>query len=292
MNRFLKVIILFFSKKYVILVAVKIMKKDYLIAIDLDGTVITGFDNYDKKSFELLKELSLTNKVVIATGRPYRSSKYYYDILKLKTPLINYNGALIHNPFDKFFPKYMLTIPREALFDVINRNQDILINLFCEIEDEIYLWKNEDVIVPYLHVDGGNLHVGELRDILPADSNGAIAILKLGSEEILQKFIDENYANTLKIRFWDNDQFVVSEIYNPQATKGFGLNLIAKYYGIPREKIIAIGDGHNDIELLQEAGIAVAMGNSHPDLKQITDVYTEDVNNNGVYHFLYNFFKK
>lgn len=268
------------------------MKKGYLIAIDLDGTVITGFDNYDKKSFELLKELSLTNKVVIATGRPYRSSKYYYDILKLKTPLINYNGALIHNPFDKFFPKYMLTIPREALFDVINRNQDILINLFCEIEDEIYLWKNEDVIVPYLHVDGGNLHVGELRDILPADSNGAIAILKLGSEEILQKFIDENYANTLKIRFWDNDQFVVSEIYNPQATKGFGLNLIAKYYGIPREKIIAIGDGHNDIELLQEAGIAVAMGNSHPDLKQITDVYTEDVNNNGVYHFLYNFFKK
>ena len=57
--------------------------KGYLIAIDLDGTLLTGFDNYDKKSFELLKEISKNNFIVISTGRPYRSSKYYYDLLDL-----------------------------------------------------------------------------------------------------------------------------------------------------------------------------------------------------------------
>lgn len=268
------------------------MKKDYLIAIDLDGTVITGFDNYDKKSFALLKDLANDHKVVIATGRPYRSSKTYYDLLELHTPLINYNGALIHNPHDHTFPKYMITIPRESLFHIIEQNESDLINVFCEIEDDIYLWKDEAIIRPYLHLDGGQLHIGEIKDILPADSNGAIVISKKGSEARLQKFIDDYYSKTLKIRFWENDQFVVSEIYNPQATKGFGLELIAKYYGIPHHKIIAIGDGHNDIELLQAAGIAVAMGNSHPDLKETTDIITEDVKNNGVYHFLYNFFKK
>ena len=117
------------------------MKKGYLIAVDLDGTVITGFDNYDKKSFALLKELANEHKVVIATGRPYRSSKYYYDLLGLNTPLINYNGSLVHNPHDALFPKYMITIPKESLYDIIEQNRDILINLFCEIEDDIYLWK-------------------------------------------------------------------------------------------------------------------------------------------------------
>jgi hypothetical protein len=268
------------------------MKKGYLIAVDLDGTVITGFDNYDKKSFALLKELANEHKVVIATGRPYRSSKYYYDLLGLNTPLINYNGSLVHNPHDALFPKYMITIPKESLYDIIEQNRDILINLFCEIEDDIYLWKDEEVIRPYLHLDGGNLHVGEIKDILFADSNGAILISKKGSEAKLQKFIEDNYRDILKIRFWSNEQFVISEIYNPQATKGFGLELIAKYYDIPQHKIIAIGDGHNDIELLQTAGIAVAMGNSHPDLKETATIITEDVMNNGVYHFLYHFFKK
>ncbi|MDD3171570.1 MAG: HAD family hydrolase [Bacilli bacterium] len=268
------------------------MKKDYLIAIDLDGTVITGFDNYDKKSFALLKELSESNKIIIATGRPYRSSKYYHNLLGLNTPLINYNGALIHNPLDDKFPKYMITIPRNTLFEIIDKNRDILINLFCEVEDDIYLWKNDDLIKPYLHLDGGNLHVGELCEILPTDSNGAIAISCKGSEVRLQKFIDDNYKDILKIRFWDNDQFVISEIYNPSATKGFGLKLIADYYKIPKEKIIAIGDGHNDIELLQEAGISVAMENSHPDLLQTTKNITKTVQENGVYHFLYEFFKK
>jgi len=291
LNYYDKAFILCFKEDYGILFLVKIMKKDYLIAIDLDGTVITGFDNYDKLSFALLKELATNHKVVIATGRPYRSSKYYYDLLGLNTPLINYNGALIHNPNDPNFLKYMITIPRNVLFDIIEQNSDVLVNLFCEIEDNIYLWKEEDVIRPYLHLDGGQLHIGEIKDILPADSNGAIAISKKGSAPKLQKFIDDNYADILKIRFWDNDQFVVSEIYNPQATKGFGLELIAKYYGIPHHKIIAIGDGHNDIELLQAAGIAVAMGNSHPDLKETTDIVTADVTNNGVYHFLYHFFK-
>ncbi len=86
------------------------MKKGYLIAIDLDGTLIQGFDNYDKLSFDLLKKLAKDNTIVIATGRPFRSSKYYYDILGLNTPIINYNGALVHHPSDTNFEKNMITV--------------------------------------------------------------------------------------------------------------------------------------------------------------------------------------
>ena len=41
------------------------MLKDYLIAIDLDDTTITGYDNMDVESFDKLKELSKNNKIII-----------------------------------------------------------------------------------------------------------------------------------------------------------------------------------------------------------------------------------
>ena len=106
------------------------MKNGYLITIDLDGTLIQGFDNYDKQSFELLKELSKNNYIVIATGRPYRSSKYYYDLLNLNTPIINYNGALVHHPKDKNFSKIMITVPKEIIIKVLNDNIDTVIGFF------------------------------------------------------------------------------------------------------------------------------------------------------------------
>ena len=106
------------------------MKKNYLIAVDLDDTLVYEFDKYDKVSFELLKRLSKTNYVVIATGRPYRSSKYYYDLLNLNTPIINYNGALVHHPFDKRFESSKITIDKNVVIKILEDNKDIIHNVF------------------------------------------------------------------------------------------------------------------------------------------------------------------
>ena len=112
--------------------------KGYLLAIDLDGTLIQDFDNYDKKSFELLKEFAKNNYVVISTGRPFRSSQPYYELLELNTPIANYNGAWVHNPNDKNFEKSLITINRDSLLKFVNEKKHILHNLFCEIEDDIF----------------------------------------------------------------------------------------------------------------------------------------------------------
>ena len=255
--------------------------KGYLIAVDLDDTIVSGFDDYDKESFKVLKQLAIENYIIIATGRPFRSSKYFYDLLELKTPLINYNGALLHHPSDPLFPKKMIHIDRNKLFKFIDSLKDVLVNIFCEIEDDIYLWKNTEEIQPYLHLDGGILHVGELKDILHNDSNGAILFSKLGSEERLEKYVNEQYKE-VRIRHWFTNDVLVSELYSPLTSKANAIKTICDYYHIPYDKTIAIGDGHNDIEMLEFCKIGVAMKNSHPDLLKIADVVTEDVKNHGV----------
>lgn len=268
------------------------MKKNYLIAIDLDGTLVSGFNNNDEKSLAFLKDLSKDNFIVIATGRPFRSSKYYYDLLGLKTPIINYNGALVHNPTDNNFKKTMVTVEKSWIIKIVSDNKDILTNAFCEIEDDIYWLKEEKAIESYLHLDGGNLHLGDFKDTITSNPNGAILFSKLGSEKQLENYINSVFNGKLKIRFWDDNNFVVSEVYNPLTTKGNGIRRIIEYYKIEKENTIAIGDGHNDIELFDEVNIGVAMANSHPDLIQKADYITKSVNDNGVYHFLHNFFKE
>lgn len=267
------------------------MKKGYLIAIDLDGTLIQGFDNYDKLSFDLLKTIAKDNYVIIATGRPLRSSKYYYDLLELNTPIINYNGALVHHPNDNSFEKTMITVNKDDVLKIINDNKDIIDNIFCEVEDDIFLYKKQDEINSYLHLDGGTLTTGDFQNILKKNPNGAIVFSKKDSEEKLEKYLKEQYHGNLKIRFWDDEKYVVSEIYSPLTSKANGLKRIIEYYNIPYEKTISIGDGHNDIEMFNITKISVAMGNSHPSLLEHATHNTKKVSENGVYHFLKEFFE-
>ena len=268
------------------------MNKDFLIAVDLDGTLVTDFDNYDHKSIRYLKKLAKTNYVVIATGRPYRSTKPAYEMLELDTPIINYNGALVHNPSDYFFPKTIITIDKQVIIDLIKEKSDAIINVFCEVEDDIYLWKKDDQIRPFLHADGGNLAIGDPQDILHNDPNGAIIYAEAAKQEEISAYLKSKHDN-IDLRFWPiPDGLVLGEVYNAKTSKGRALKKVAHYYGIPDKKIIAFGDGHNDIDLLGSASVSVAMANGHPELLKIAKYITKSVENNGVYYFLKKYFHR
>jgi hydroxymethylpyrimidine pyrophosphatase-like HAD family hydrolase len=67
-----------------------------------------------------------------------------------------------------------------------------------------------------------------------------------------------------------------------KVSKGAALRQLAAYLGIPLKEVFAIGDGTNDITLIEEAGLGVAMGNARPELKKKADYVTRSVGDNGV----------
>jgi len=78
------------------------LREKHLIALDLDGTLLTDDKTISPASRATIERLMAEGHiVVIATGRPNRMSILYYNELKLQTPLINSNGAVLHNPFDR-----------------------------------------------------------------------------------------------------------------------------------------------------------------------------------------------
>lgn len=266
------------------------MKEKYLIVLDLDGTLLKGFDQYDEETFQYLKQLATEHTVVLATGRPYRSSKYYYDLLQLTTPIINYNGSLVHHPSDPTFEKQLHTVNKEAICSFLGELDSIFVNAFCEIEDDVYLFEDTQEMIPYLHLEGGTLTIGPFKDTLPTDPHGAILVTKQDSEEVLLALSEKHKATSFHLRIWHNEDLVISEVYSLNVNKATGIQAIQEALNIKDQKVIAIGDGHNDIEMISYADIGVAMANGHPELLEVADYITSRQEDQGVLHFLKNFF--
>ena len=79
------------------------------------------------------------------------------------------------------------------------------------------------------------------------------------------------------------------EFMNPEGTKGHALEHLAAHYGYQMSEVIAIGDSWNDREMLQKAGLGVAMENAVPALKEIADFITLSNNEEGVKHVVEQF---
>jgi len=250
--------------------------RKYLIALDLDGTILYDFDTIIPELRDFLRFIQKDgHKVVIATGRPYRSSRFAYEAFNLDTPIINYNGGLITHPQDANFPVVSCTIHKETIIDIFESNVGHIRNAFSEVKDAIYLFREEKAIEPLLHVGGASLiKTGHLQDTLDSDPNGFIIIGKEGQGHYIADYVNDKYQGEVLSRIWNlkGEYDSIVEIYTKESNKGKGLAYVADYLSWPISDVIAIGDGHNDIEMLKTAAIGVAVKNSHPELLEIADV--------------------
>jgi 5-amino-6-(5-phospho-D-ribitylamino)uracil phosphatase len=266
--------------------------KQYLIALDLDGTTLYDWQTLTDETIETIKKVKdLGHKIAIATGRPYRSSKKFYDQLGLDTPIINYNGALIQHPFDKDFTEQEKYIPLMAVNRIFDEMEEYIENAFCEHYEDIYLVKNNETILPLVHPEGGKIIEGSFKDTLQLNPNGFILVAKPGKHHHIENFIDEHFKGQLGHRNWGGEAKQIIEVFSPETCKGIALRYLADYYQIPMEQTMAFGDGHNDTEMIREAGIGVAMANAVEEVKKVSDHMTLSNKENGVAHFLKDYFK-
>ena len=76
------------------------------------------------------------------------------------------------------------------------------------------------------------------------------------------------------------------------ANKGSALRMLADELGIPVEQTMAFGDDLNDIAMLKEAGIGVAMGNAPEEVRRAADFVTDDCDHSGVASAMHRFLGK
>lgn len=239
-----------------------------LIAVDLDGTIITKNDNVHERTLTALKKVKdLGHEVMIATGRTWNSSKHIYELLNLNSPLANVNGAIIWNPCDINFTKITHVMNKDDLMIILNNETISSMARSIAIDKGDYLYINNDHKAFSMFIPRG-IGPRTFEEFINGDGNDIYRMMVIVDNEssysIVKKIIETNFPYLLA-RGWRSsrgDNYFYCEIHAVAANKIHAVALAAKYYNIPIDDTIAFGDGNNDIEMLSNVNLGVLMKNS------------------------------
>lgn len=249
---------------------------------DIDGTLVSFKTHHIPASaIEALERAKSKGiKIFISTGRPKKLINNLGEIEHLIDGYITTNGAYCFSGNDvivcKPLPeddvrKIMAYVDHTGVSCIVVGTEDLLV---CNITPEL---KEVEKLL--------NIGVlptsGSVDDLL---KQGIVQITPFFSVEQERKLMPD-LKNCISGR-WTSE---FTDITVGGADKGKGIEAVAAYFGFSIEETMAFGDGGNDIQMLQKAGIGVAMGNAVADVRKYADYVTAEIDNDGVYAALRHF---
>lgn len=258
-----------------------------LIVIDLDGTTVGESNQIQptvKQAIQAARAKGI--QVAIATGRMYRSALRFYHELELTLPLMAYQGALIQEPSSGRIHRH-LTIARDyvaQLLDVLTQPElQAILSVHLYIDDCLYVREATSETQTYAaRSEIQPIAVGDLRHVLDRAPTKLLAL----SDQI--ELIDQLFGS-LRNRYTPAELYLTKsvatflEATHPLVNKGTAVQYLAEtVLGLQAANVMTIGDNFNDLEMLQYAGVGVAMGNAPDGVKAIADWIAPTVENNGV----------
>lgn len=261
--------------------------KQHLIVLDLDGTLLTDQKVISGKTKNVLqKALKAGHQVMIATGRPYRASEMYYKELGLNTPIVNFNGAFVHHPTDASWGSHHTPIGLDTVHDVVEAMHDFdFHNIVAEVLDEVYVHHHDEKLMDIFRFGDPSITTGDLRKYLTSDPTSLLIHAPYENVGKIHEHLDTVHAEVIDHRRWGAPWHVI-EIVKSGMSKAVGLDHVAKSLNIAQDRIIAFGDEDNDLEMIDFAGVGVAMGNAIDPLKKIANEITLSNNEDGIAEIL------
>lgn len=256
-----------------------------LIAIDMDGTLLNEKKHIEKAQKEAIHEaIEAGIKIVLCTGRPLYGILPFYKELGLQELdqegyVILNNGCSVHKTKDWELIECGEITPddMEHLYK-FSEKYDINFTLV----DEMHYFNIGRKPTKELIMDA-QFVFSDITDITLEEAKSEkykiVKVMFLGDPEEMKKFQTE-YEDTIKERYEGVlSQSYVYEVLPKGYNKGTGLKNLAEKLGIKQEEVMAIGDGNNDVEMLEYANYGVAMGNAS-ELAKNAAKYTTDTNEN------------
>lgn len=259
------------------------MAEKHLIALDLDGTLLKDDKTISPKTKKVIQ--SARNKghiVMIATGRPYRSSEMYYHELNLDTPIVNFNGAFIHHPKDKDWGTFHSPLNIDTAKEIVEAcNSFQFHNIIAEVMDDVYFHYHDEKLLDIFSLGQPNITTGDLRKFLIKSPTSLLIHTDEKHVKTIRNHLSNVHAEVIDHRRWA-DPWHVIEIVKHGLNKAVGLKKASDYFEIPPERIIAFGDEDNDFEMIEYAGKGIAMGNAISELKSLAKEVTLSNEEDGI----------
>jgi Cof subfamily protein (haloacid dehalogenase superfamily) len=247
-----------------------------MIVTDLDKTLLDNKGNISEYSKNIIKKCIKKDIIVVfATARPIRATKIFYQIIKPHA-IICHNGAEVLVG-DKII--HQCGINPEIYDDIIKKltNYFSEYNLAIEIDDEIYTNFDPSIYWGKMNYRNINNRPNEIADKILIGINNINEL-----DEIKKHLSNELYLERSKGSL-DGE---IGLIINKEATKWNGIKKLSKYYNIGVEYIVSFGDNENDLEMIKNSGIGIAVGNGIDEIRGMAKYICETNENDGVANWI------
>ena len=278
-----------------------------LVAIDLDGTMLNSYGIVTQNTKEKIKKvIQKGTKVVIASGRPIDSIKAIAEEIGSKEYFIGGNGAIIYD-IKKDEIIYEKFLNKQKVLEIIDLCEENSINYNVYTENTI-LAKNLKFNVLYYYKENLKKPENKKTNIVIVE-NMKEYIKNLKEEKFLKvticdenKFIFNAIGKKLKeisgieildvlhmsrklIKQGTQDiviEYFYTEISLENVDKWIAIQEILKLEKIEKDEVITIGDNINDLKMLKNAGLGIAMKGSAPKVIENANYVTQGNNEEGV----------
>jgi Cof subfamily protein (haloacid dehalogenase superfamily) len=209
----------------------------------------------------------------------FQSVRRYALEAGIEDPVVCYQGAVVAEPVSGRWLRHV-TIPLELARETIAAVNDEGFGLNCYVDDELYVAEITPEARRYADFQHLELHpVGDLLEWLDRPPTKLVVIGDPDALDGLKQKVLEQFAGRLYIA---KSLPYFLEFASPDVTKAAGLAFLAEQNGFTRERTVAVGDGENDIELVDWAGYGVAVENAHDLVKEVADFICPSVDEEGV----------
>ena len=257
-----------------------------LLVVDIDGTLLGREGSISAEDREALaKAHQLGILVSLSTGRAAQGCLPIIDQLSLDGYHIFFDGALVSSPHrseEVYVEPLDSGVVREAV-EFVQRN-----DIYLELYSTTRYFVERETWATEIHRQFFNLEptVVDFTDLYSQERIIKGGLITSSGEEVAK-------AESFRLRFDHSLRFSVARspafpgvefinVVAPEVSKGKALTALASHLGISMTKVMAIGDGTNDIPLLSLAGLAIAMQNAPDEVKAVAHYITLDVDHSGL----------
>lgn len=262
------------------------MSKYKMLVVDIDGTLADKNGDIADIDIKAIKEAVVRGiRVSLSTGRAVDATRYIIDRLGLDGFHILFDGALVmetHRNIELYSRPIKPDMVRRAV--EFCRRHDIYLELYSSttLFTERKNW-SDAMERQFFHLDPKMTDfsgIWERERIIKAE-----LLVHDETERKKYELFKREFDGCFRFSIARSPGFPGLDFINivdPGVSKGEAMKELANYMGVSVAEVIAIGDGLNDIPLLEAAGLPVAMGNAFPEVKKIAAYITLDVDHGGV----------
>ena len=278
-----------------------------MVAIDLDGTLLNSYSEISEENKTALRNAMQNGiEVVLASGRILNSVLNFCIEIGDLNYAISGNGSILYD-IKNSKVIYDNNMDKEKVMQIIKicDENSIYYSIYTEdgiiakdLDYNVLVYQNENLtknkqkrvnitivqdICEYINY----CNLNKFLKISICDGDKAVfsnIMKKLKKIENID-VLDVAHMSKKSIKVGNETipvEYFYTEITNENVNKWEAIKVLMEKMSIEKNEVICIGDNVNDIEMIQNAGFGVAMGNSSPDIKAIAKAVTADNNCNGV----------